>query len=158
MLNEPPKSKLQELIREYTKLRIDLSQLLDEPSFQETTQRSDRIETQMSDLVAEVVKNGAPLGSALSSAFDNMADTGDARLAAGRDRLPTSVALLLISAALIATLLVGVEEGASGGMHTWGAAGFILLVSFTIYWARLSPAFSTKQHGFAMSQPDLQSR
>jgi hypothetical protein len=41
--------------------------------------------------------------------------------------------LLLISAALVATMLVGVEEGASGKTHTLGAAGFILLVSFTVY-------------------------
>jgi hypothetical protein len=133
VLNEPAKSKLQELIREYTKLRIDLSQRLDEPSFENGMRRSDQIQAQMNDLVAGAVKNGTPLGAALINAFDGMADRGDARLAANRDRLPTSVVLLLISAALVATLLVGVEEGTSGGRHMLGAAGFIFLVSFTVY-------------------------
>ena len=133
MLNEPAKSNLRELIREYTKLRIGLSKLLDEPSFEDAKRRSDQIQAQMNDLVAEVVKNGTPLGASLTNAFDGMADRGEARLAAGRDRLPTNVVLLLISAALVATMLVGVEEGVSGKTHMLGAAGFILLVSFTVY-------------------------
>lgn len=133
MLNEPAKSKLQELIRKYTKLRIDLSHLLGNPSFESAMRRSDQIQSQMNDLVAEVVKSGTPPGIALTNAFENIADKGDARLAASEDRLPTSVVLLLMSAAIVATLLVGVEEGASGGRHMLGAAGFILLVSFTVY-------------------------
>ena len=44
-----------------------------------------------------------------------------------------NVVLLLISAALVATMLVGVEEGASGKTHPLDAAGFIFLVSFTVY-------------------------
>ena len=38
-----------------------------------------------------------------------------------------------MSVALVATLLVGREEGVSGRTHVLGAAGFIFIVSFTIY-------------------------
>jgi hypothetical protein len=68
----------------------------------------------MYQLVPQVVKDGTPLAAVLIDAFDGIADSGDARLEPAADRLPTSVVLLLMSAALVATLLVGREEGVSG--------------------------------------------
>ena len=63
MLNEPAKSKLQKLLREYRKLRIDLSQLLDMPSFENALRRSDQTEAQMDEVVAQVERGGTPLAA-----------------------------------------------------------------------------------------------
>jgi Bacterial extracellular solute-binding proteins, family 3 len=75
MLNEPAKSKLQKLIREYTRLRIDLSQLLNPPSFENALRRSDETETQMNELVAPVVKEDTPL--VLINTLEGIDDSGD---------------------------------------------------------------------------------
>lgn len=95
--------------------------------------RSDQLLRQMDELVAPLVKNGAPLASALTNALDRVADSQTARLAAVRNRLPPSMVLLLMSSAVVATLLLGCREGALGRTHMLGAVGFIFLVSFTIY-------------------------
>jgi hypothetical protein len=133
MLKQPTKSKLRGLITEYTRLRIELTEKSEKPSFKDALRRSDEIEAQMNELVAQVVEDGTPLAGGLTNAFDGIAGSGEERLAAGRDRLPTTVVLLLMSAALVATLLVGIEEGVSGRRHALGAGGFIFLVSFTVY-------------------------
>ncbi len=133
MLNEPTKSSFRQLIREYTRLRIDLSDLLDQPSFDDALRRSDQIQAQMNELVGQVVMDGTPLAAVLIGAFGRIADSADARLAAAVDRLPATLVLLLMSAALISTLVVGREEGVSGRTHVAGAVGFIFLVSFSVY-------------------------
>ncbi|HEV2172010.1 MAG TPA: hypothetical protein VGR71_00505, partial [Nitrospira sp.] len=49
------------------------------------------------------------------------------------DRLPPSIVLLLFAAAIVATMLVGREQGASGKVDVLGTLCFILLVTIAVY-------------------------
>jgi hypothetical protein len=134
MLDEPAKSKLQSLIRQYVKQRIDLSRLSGQASeFENGLQQSNQLVEQMNQLVAQVVKSDAPFPAALSRNLDGIANSSEARLVAGGNHLPPSMLLLLMSSAVVATLLVGCGDGASGRTYVLGAVGFIFLVSFTVY-------------------------
>jgi hypothetical protein len=53
-------------------------------------------------------------------------------LAAIRDRLPTTIVTLLLLAAVVAAMLVGREQGASGKADVAGTVCFIVLVGFVI--------------------------
>lgn len=59
MLDEPVKSKLQNLIREYVKLRIDLTQLSDQASqFENAIQRSNQLVEEMNPSIGQ--RGGRP--------------------------------------------------------------------------------------------------
>ena len=56
-----------------------------------------------------------------------------ARLAAVRDRLPTSVVWLLLMSAVFSSMLVGREQGTSDEADLAGTICFIVLASFVVY-------------------------
>jgi hypothetical protein len=56
-----------------------------------------------------------------------------ARLAAARDRLPSSIVALLCVSTIVTTILMGRSQGFSGSSDLGGVLCFVLLVSFTIY-------------------------
>ena len=134
LLKEPVRTKLQSVIREYTKSRLQVaSQRTDKETFERVLQEFQQSHAQMTDLVAQAVNDGTPIAVPLTNTLNEVTSSHAARLAAARDRLPAVIVLLLFTSAVVATLLVGREQGAAGKTAVAGTVSFIILVSFAVY-------------------------
>src|SRR5262249_2319736 len=114
ILKDPPRTALRNLTRKYVEARLDLLRSpADEARLQQGLAKFDLMHEQMTDLVAEAVTNGSPIAVSLTNTLNDMISTQASRLAAYCDRLPSSVAVLLLITSIVAALLVGREQGAS---------------------------------------------
>jgi hypothetical protein len=134
LLKEPERTKLMMVIRDYTALRVDLSKHVYNPtSFENALSQFQQMHNQMVDLVSQALTEGTPIAVSLTNALNGVTSSHAARLAAIRDRLPTSIVLLLLLSAVSSAMLVGREQGAADETDIAGTVCFILLVSFAIY-------------------------
>jgi hypothetical protein len=134
MLKEPSRTKLQALIRQYAQLRLDLSRQQPRPGgLEEVLAKFGRMHDQMTTLVEQAVSEGTPITGLLANALNSVTNSQAARLAAYRDRLPTSIVLLLYTSAIVTALLIGREQGVEGSTDLAGTVCFILLVSLAVY-------------------------
>jgi hypothetical protein len=65
---------------------------------------------QMTTLVGQAVSDGTPIAVSLANTLNNVTSNQASRLAAYRDRLPTSVVFLLYTCAIVTVLLIGREQ------------------------------------------------
>lgn len=134
LLKEPVRTKLQTVVRRYTELRLDVaSGRLDQAALEPALHEFQQMQGQMTDLVAQAVNDGTPIAVALTNTLNGVTSSHAARLAAARDRLPAVIVLLLFTGAVVATMLVGREQGTSGKTAVTGTLSFILLVSLAVY-------------------------
>ena len=134
LLKEPVRTKLQNVIRDYTALRLKVAhQSLDWNDFEDALHQFQSMQGQMTNLVADALSQGTPIAVSLTNTLNGVTSNHAARLAGIRDRLPPSIALLLFAAAIIATILVGREQGTSGKADIIGTLCFILLVAIAVY-------------------------
>ncbi len=134
LLEEPVRSRLKEAIREYTEHRLDLTQRRpDDPTLEQELRQIEAMHARMTDLVAQAVHQGTPVAVPLADNLNAVTSNHGTRLAAFKDRLPTSIVGLLLLASLMATLLVGRQQGASPRPHVVGALTFVALVTMVVY-------------------------
>jgi len=134
LLNEPVRSQLQNVIREYATLRVELSQSgFDEAELQRALARMQQMQGAMTSLVGQALHQGTPIAVSLTNTLNGLTSNHAARLAAVRDRLPAIIVALLLLSAMIASLLVGHEQGAREESDLVGTACFIIMVTFAIY-------------------------
>jgi len=134
LLKDPQRAKLQSVIREYVQSRLGLARKPpDEAGLQQALRSFDVMHTEMTNLVGEALAAGTPIAVSLTNTLNAVTSTQASRLAAYRDRLPESVALLLLASSIVAALLVGREQGASGQAQLVATLSFIFLVSLTVY-------------------------
>jgi hypothetical protein len=134
LLKEPVKTKLRHLIHDYTALRVELvKRAYDAAGFETALGQFEQMHKQMVELVSQALADGTPIAVSLTNTLNAATSSHAARLAAVRDRLPTSIVMLLLMSAVIAAMLVGREQGASDETDIAGTVCFILLVSFAIY-------------------------
>ena len=87
----------------------------------------------MTDFVGQALNDGTPIAVSLTNALNEVTSNHAARLAAIRDRLPTSIIVLLLVASIVTTLLIGREQGFLPSIEVTGTLCFILLVCLAIY-------------------------
>ena len=134
LLREPVRTRLQNVIRNYTALRLKVArQSLDRRAFEDALQQFQSMQGQMTNLVAEALSEGTPIAGSLTNTLNGVSSSHFSRLAGIRDRLPPSIVLLLFAVAIAATMLVGREQGASGNMDVLGTFCFIVLVAIAVY-------------------------
>lgn len=140
LLNDPMRTKLQKVIREYAEYRLNLvlkgrerRTPLDEAAVERALQWIQQTQGQMTELVAQAVSEGTPIAIPLANTLNEVTSLHAARLAAGKDRLPPTIVLLLFAAALASTMLVGRQQGATGKPQLAATFSFIILVGFVIY-------------------------
>ena len=134
MLKEPSGTKLQAVIRQYAQLRFDLSRRRPRPGdLEEALARFGGMHDQMTALVEQAVSEGTPIAVPLTNALNSVTSNQTSRLAAYRDRLPSSIVFLLFTCAIVAALLIGREQGIEGSTDVAGMVCFILLVSIAVY-------------------------
>ena len=134
LLKEPIRGQLQAAIREYLELRVEfVRQGMSPASLDVAIQRSQRMQATMTDLVSQALNNGTPIAVSLTNTLNALTSNHAARLAAARDRLPSSIVMLLFVAAVMSTMLVGREQGMAGRPEISGTVVFILLLTLTVY-------------------------
>jgi hypothetical protein len=136
LLDEPVRTDLRKLTREYATLRLEADRLAEVPPapFEQALDRIDRLQSQMTDLVHRAVHDGTPIAMPLTNTLNALTSNEAAHLAAVRDRLPTSILLLLYLAAAMATALVGVRQGGAGRKPRLPEfVGFVVIVSLVVY-------------------------
>ena len=134
MLKEPSRTKLQAVVRQYAQLRLDLSRRRPRPGgLEEVSAEFGRMHDQMATLVEQAVSEGTPIAGSLANALNSVTSNQTSRLAAYRDRLPTSIVFLLFTCAIVTALLIGREQGLEGTTDVAGTVCFIVLVSIAVY-------------------------
>jgi uncharacterized membrane protein len=134
LLKDPVRTQLQSLVRDYTRLRVELgSRRVTEPELEDALERMQQMQDRMTALVDQALTAGTPISVSLTNTLNGLISNHAARLAAVRDRLPASVVLLLLLAAIVASLLVGREQGASNETDLAGTISFIMLATFVVF-------------------------
>ncbi|MGH7841293.1 MAG: hypothetical protein ACREQT_07185, partial [Candidatus Binataceae bacterium] len=76
---------------------------------------------------------GTPIAVSLTNALNTVSGNQASRLSAIRDRVPTSILLLLFLSAIVTTLLIGRQQGSTDSYEVAGTLCFILLVTAAVY-------------------------
>jgi hypothetical protein len=134
LLKEPVRTKLQAVIRDYAKARLNLArQRLDRKAFDDSLIQFQSMHEQMVDLVSQALSDGTPIAVSLTNTLNGVTSNHAARLSAIRDRLPESIVILLFTAAIVSTLLIGREQSGTAKPDIIGTVCFILLVTCAVY-------------------------
>ncbi len=134
LLKDPIKTKLQDVIREYAQLRLDMDRgRLPEPKQALALQECRSLQSRMTAQVAEAVQDGTPIAVSLTNTLNNLTSSHTSRLAAYQESLPWSIVLLLLLSAVTPAFLLGQQQGESTKVHFSGTICFILLVGLVIF-------------------------
>jgi hypothetical protein len=134
LLKDPARTQLQSVVRDYTRLRVHLaSGRTSMADFEDALERMQQMQDRMTALVDQALTAGTPISVSLTNTLNGLISNHAARLAAIRDRLPASVVLLLLLAAVVASLLVGREQGTSNETDFAGTICFIVLATFVVF-------------------------
>jgi hypothetical protein len=149
LLKEPVRGKLQALVRQYAEHRLALAQgPADEATLQHRLAEVQEMHGRMQAMVGEAVDGGTPVAIPLVNTLNALTSNHAARLAALRDRLPGSIVLLLLLAAVTSLAVVG-EQRQHGS-----TIGFVVLVGMVV-WVTLD--LNQPERGFIrVSQEPLQ--
>jgi hypothetical protein len=135
LLKEPVSGKLQAVIREYIEFRLALAEAPtpDAATLQRHLDKIQEMHARTLSLVGEAVDGGTPVVVSLVNTFNEVTSSDAARLAAVRDRLPTSIVLLLLLGAVVSMVLLGMQQGASGEWRIAGTLSFVALVCMVVW-------------------------
>ena len=134
LLKEPLRSELQGVIRNYAVLRLDLArQTYNEADFEAALAKMQQMQGQMTDSVDRALQAGTPIAVSLTNTLNAVTSVHASRLFAVKDRLPAEIVYLLLLSAVVCSVLVGREQGASNRSDIAGTVCFIVLVTFAVY-------------------------
>jgi hypothetical protein len=134
LLNEPVRTRLQNVIRDYTALRLNAGRTVtDQAALEKVLTRSQQLQEQMTALVGEALREGTPIAVPLTNTLNQLTSIHAERVGAIENRLPVTIPLLLYVSALVATMLVGREQGFENNIEIPATLSFILLVSLAVY-------------------------
>ena len=134
LLPAPTRTRLQAVVREYTRLRLDLArEATGIAALEAALGRFQEMHNRMTGLVEEAVNAGTPIATPLTNTLNNLTSAHAARVVAIKDHLPGSVVALLFVAGAIATGLVGSAQGTVKHPPLGGTMSFLLLVTLVVY-------------------------
>jgi uncharacterized membrane protein len=134
LLNEPYRSRLQNVIRNYAQDQLDKPhERLAGAEEKESTQRSLERFACMTNIASEAIAAGTPIANPLTFTLNNVTSSSASRLAMYQERLPWSIVLLLFLAAVAPAFLIGEKQGATLKVHRSGSISFIVLVSLVVF-------------------------
>jgi hypothetical protein len=133
LLDEPLRSKLLELTRQYTHLCLELAGVPRPAPVAALVGRLNHLQEAMIALVSQATRSEPSITVPLVGSLNELVGVGQAETAALEDRLPFTVVLLLLFCSVAATLIMGREHHRSNQRDLIGTAGFILMVCLVIY-------------------------
>ncbi len=132
-LPEPGRSELQQRLLDHARARIVTADLVkDRASRQATLARMKEVQSQLWPALEQAIGD-SQLGAYEMSMIGSVTGVLDAdtrRLAAGVDRLPGVVSLLLLAIAALSVGVAGNNAGLSGQINRWRMFGFVLILVF----------------------------
>ena len=134
LLNEPIRPKLQAVIADYARLRLDIDRgRLPKAEQAAALQKCLDLQTDMTTLVAVAVREGTPIAVSLTNTLNNLTSSHASRLAAYQETLPWSILVLLLLSSVTPAFLVGQQQGEAGKTHFGGTICFVILVGLVIF-------------------------
>ena len=133
LIPDPPRTKLQNLIREYAQLRLDLAERPSPEALAAALPRIDQMHGGMTELVREALAAGTPIAAPLTNTLNEVTSAHASRLAAVRDRLPAIIVVLLLLASALNAVLVGRQQGVAPLPSLAGTAAFMVIVTLTVW-------------------------
>lgn len=136
LLEEPVRSKLQGVIREYAMLRLTTARAgrgISEKALEGVMAQFDEMQSRMTGLVVEALHLGTPIAVPLTNTLNEVTSSQTSRLAAIRDRLPVAILSLLSLSAILSTALIGRQQGASGRVRFAGVFCYVLVVGLVVW-------------------------
>jgi hypothetical protein len=134
LLKDPTRSQLQDVIRQYARLRLDMEVgRLPAHKQEAALQQCYDLQSNMTAHVADAVRDGTPIAVSLTSTLTNLTSTHASRRAAYQESLPWSIVLLLYLSALCPSYLLGQRQGEATNVHLAGTFCFIFLVGLVIF-------------------------
>ena len=133
LLPEPPRTKLQDIVRDYTTLRLQLASEGWKADLEASLKRFEAMHARMTALVGEALGAGTPIAGPLANTLNGVTSSHASRLAALRDRLPGGIMSLLMLSAIFSAGLVGRQQGLSPRISVLGTVSFIVIISLTFY-------------------------
>jgi hypothetical protein len=135
LLDEPIRSELRGVLRDYTDARVDLGRIgTDLGKLRDARERSAKAERAVWALVERAVQPGINPGvvTTLVPAANEMIDLDELRMASLENVLPTPIILLLVAVASVALALLGWSFGASGQRSQTAMALLALVVTVVL--------------------------
>ena len=134
LLQEPFRSRLQDVIRDYAQEQLDTPhETLIGADEKRATQQSREKFARMTDITNEVIAAGTPIALSLTTDLNNVTSSNASRLAVYQERLPWSIVFLLFLASVVPAFLVGEKQSASQKVHASGTISFIVLVTLVVF-------------------------
>jgi len=128
------RSELMQLIRDYAHFRLEFVHTSPSKARLEAAiVRINAMHNRMTLLVGQALEAGTPVATPLVNMLNDVTSTHTERLAAARDRLPETVLYLLFVASMIATFLVGRQQGRARSPNVVGTLSYIVLAALAIY-------------------------
>jgi hypothetical protein len=134
LLNEPHRSRLQAVIHEYARFKLDgVRQLRSESDLDERLMLVRDMHARMTAIVAEAIVEGTPIALALTNTLNNVTSAHGSRVAAYRERLPWSIVFLLLLGAVVPSFLMGLQQAKASRPHLSGTVCFFLMVTLVSF-------------------------
>ena len=134
LLDEPERGKLKSILREYVKRRLAIANpATDETALQQYLDEVQNMHTQMQLLIDDSVRKGTPVVEPLVETFNDVTSNHAARLASLRDRLPSSVVVLLFLAAMLSMAPQGWQQGQAHTLCPFSTVAFTILISMVVW-------------------------
>ncbi len=133
--NNQARKNLLDVIQKYAKQRLALANahVEEEKALQLELAKIDKMHARMVDLSRTILDDGTAVAVPLTNTLNGVTSNTAARLAASRDRLPSSVVMLLFLASVVSMALLGRQQGMAGEHHRWSTSGFIVLVCMVVW-------------------------
>jgi hypothetical protein len=134
VLNEPYRSRLQNLIHDYAEFKLNRARHRFVAGDREMSiQRSLDYFSQATAIVKDVVASRSIATVPLINTLNNLSSTNTLHRATYRERLPWIIGLLLLVGSVIPAFLLGQRQGAMTRAPLSGIFCFFILVTFVIY-------------------------
>ena len=133
LLAEPVRTELQSVVRRYAKHRLALAKSA--PTAEQFEAALDELQSmqgEMQMLVGKAIEGGTPIVVPLVNTLNGVTSSHASRLAALHDRLPPSIMLLLVVAAMLSMAVTGRRHGLSNNWRLGSTLGYTLIISAVV--------------------------
>lgn len=132
LLADPYRTRLKELLREYTRARIDMQGEIDSPPTSPLRQRVEQLQKELFQTSADGIRPTPVLGGPVLNPVNELIDLHTTRLAAQRRHLPLAIFVLLLICAGVSLGSVGYGNGVAGRRELL-SFGLVFLVAATLW-------------------------
>ena len=159
LLREPVRDQLRGVVRKYVEHLLTIPRPdFTEVVLQDELSENERLHNEMQSLVKVAVDDGTPVVVPLVNTLNALTSSHEARLAAVRNGLPSSIVVLLCLSAIVPMIQIGMQHGRTDGSlnerELVTGLGFVILVCLCV-WVTLD--LNQPQRGtITISQEPLQ--